>query len=370
MSSAEYQVLVLDTSGNEVDLIDSKRLESLQYKRVVNGIGNATLTFSSDTDRAFEWYQNADYLLEIYRNDLVEGTYLLRVHDVAERDDREQLIISGRSLEDFLRRRIVVPEDDPAGAGGFSTKAGNADTVMIGYVTDQCINPAVDANRVISGLSAANIVNVGNLTFQRLKQENNLLEALQDIAYQTSMDFVIVRTSGAAFEFRPQFTGVNRTKTVNYPHSPFLMFDVRRGNMRNPRLVVNRADEINYLYMAGQGTEDSRIYLPVFNSDAMSVSPWNRCEGTADARNDESVDELISSGAGELRENRAQTDLSFSPDLASASVVYKVDWDLGDWVTAAYRGFEEDLRITEITVRATRSGESIQPRIENVRTSQ
>lgn len=372
--SGTYQIQVLDHSGNEVDLIPTDRLESLTYTRKVNDVSECVLTFSSDTDPAFDWYQNIDYLLEIRREEnnisYIEGTYFLRLYDVAERNDRERLIVSGRSLEDLLRRRVINPNDDATGAGGFSTKGGNADAVMIAYVSDQCISPAVNADRTFTGLTAAPVVNVGNVTSQRLKQEDNLLTALQDIAYQTEMDFVIVRNSGAAFLFRPQFTGSNRTKTANYPHSPFLMFDVRRGNIRNPRLVVNRSEEVNFLYVAGQGSEEDRNYVSVPDSNAVNVSPWNRCEDTVDARNDEDYDALVASGYAELKENRAAIDLSFEPNLSAASVRYRSDWDLGDRVTASYRGFEEDLRITEVSVRVNSSGETIKPRVEHVRSSQ
>lgn len=371
MSQADYQVAVFDTDGNGVDLIDMSRVQNLRYTRVLNGIGEFDLTFVDPNDRAFDYWHRLDYLFEIYRRNEDneqferEGTYLRRYADIFENEQTgfEGLILGGFSLEHFLARRRIDPNDDPDGGAGFSTKAGFGDAVMTGYVRDQCVEPAVDSTRIIDGLSVAPTANIPYQTFQRRKLEDKLIDVLIDISEQARvggvrLDFQIRRLTGASFLFETLQRGTDRSIAANFPFTQFVLFAPERGNLSRPRLTVDRREEITYAWVGGQGPEEDRAYAPVI-VPALHDSRWNRIEDVTDSRENDDLNGLISAGYAYLEEKSQKVSFTFAPDPYASQGKYNVDWTLGDIVSASYRGFTFDYRIQKVTVTVNQDTEDV-----------
>lgn len=377
MSLRDYSIYVMDTSGIGLDVITPiGRIQQLRYTRILNDIGDFEITLINENDRAFEYWQENNLLFEIYRRNgddelfEVEQTYLKRYADVFENPETglESLILGGLSLEDFLATRIINPDDDPTGANGFSTKSGFCDAVMSEYVDEQCVNPATNADRVIEGLSVAPTFNIPFQTYQRRKREDNLLQVLKDISQQAytngvRSDFKITRQTGATFLFEALTIGNDRSFTVNYPNTPFILFDPKRGNLSNPRLTIDRRKELTFAYVAGQGPEQDRAYIPVIVSQA-NDSKWNRREGVTDSRENSSFQGLLSAGYAYLQDNVARIEFSFEPDFLASQGKYNVDWFLGDVVSATYIGFQFDYRITKVTITVTQDNEKIEIQLD------
>ena len=57
-------------------------------------------------------------------------------------------------------------------------------------------------------------------------------------------------------------------------------------------------------------------------------------------------------------------DFSFTPDLDGLQGQYNVDWKVGDYVTAKYAGYTQDVRIQGISVSVAED-ESINVQLEN-----
>lgn len=373
MSQLDYQIAVFTNTGTQIDLIDMSRVSSLQYTRVLNGVGDFAITFASDTDRAFEYFEPADYIFEIYRRNTEDGafekeaTYFHRYTDIfeSEQTGRETLIIGGKSLEYLLSGRRINPDDDPLGAAGFSTKSGFCDAVMTSFVENQCVNPALNNPlMVFPGLSLAPTLNIPFQTFQRRKLEDNLLDVLQDISQQAlsggvRADFRISRTSGANFLFEALQIGGDLSVTANFPFTQSTLFDPKRGNLSNPRLTIDRREEVTYVYVGGQGPEENRVYYPV-TVPAKNDSPFNVRVDTTDSRENTDVDGLLSAGYAYLEEKGRKLTFSFQPEFLTSQGKYNVDWTLGDIVTAAYRGFSFDYRITQVAINVTADREDIQ----------
>lgn len=370
---ADYQIAVLDHDGNGVDLIEMEgRVEMLQYTRALNDVGDISITFAKDNDRAFDYFDQTDYFLEVYRRNQEgagfekETTYFNRYADIAEDEETglENLIIGGKSLEYLLAGRRINPDDDPDNAAGFSTKSGFVDAVMSEYVNEQCVNPAINTLRAFPGLTVAATTNVPFQTFQRRKREDNLLEVLKEISQQAfsggvRADFRVRRTTGASLLFEALIIGNDRSETANFPFTQFVLFDPKRGNLSNPRLTIDRRDEITYVYVAGQGPESDRVYVPV-TVPAKNDSPFNLREDVTDSRENSDIDGLISAGYGYLEEKGRKLTFTFQPDYLASQGKYNVNWFLGDVVTASYRGFSFDYRITKITITVTAEEEKIE----------
>jgi hypothetical protein len=214
----------------------------------------------------------------------------------------------------------------------------------------------------IPGLSVLPTNNIGFIASERRKQEDTVLKTLQDIANQTRVDFTFVRTDDALFEFRPGVQGTDRSMTANYPLAPFTLLTPSRGNMQNPRLTVNRYNEVNFALMAGQGPESDRTYYPVAGAGT-DASPFNLSVGVFDSRESETVDQLTASASSELFNTQAKAEFSFEPIIGAPGCRYQIDFFLGDIVTASYRDFTADYRLTGVDITISADGEIISPTI-------
>lgn len=358
---ADYNLQFIHPDGTQLDLLNTERIVSFTYTRILNDIGSFQLTIDAN-DNAAQWLGVLDMLVNVYRRNQpmgdfdLDASYLTRYWERLEDEEsgEEFIIFSGVSLEHLLSRRVIVPEDDPVNAGGFVTRSGSGDTVMRDFVLYQCITPTINADRTIIGLTAAAVSGGFENVFQR-RSYDSLIDVLKEITQKSIVDFRIVftgdpETTTMALEFQAQTIGTDRTKTTNYPTSPYLVFDPRRGNMFSPSLQIDRKEEKTFAYVAGQGLEDERIVFPVINAVAAAASLWNRTELLTDARNNEEgdVDGYISAGIDALNDQKAVTKFSFQPDLAVAR--YNINWFLGDKITAQYAGHQEDIRVGRVTI--------------------
>jgi hypothetical protein len=381
MAFADYQVVFYHpTTGDLIDLIDNRRIYGLQYNRIVNGIGRIALTvLGSDrintlNGRVESIFGNqTNLIMEVLRSTNgitfeVEDTYLVRdIERYSDENDIDMLVISGEHCHAFLRDTLIIPEDDPNEANGFSTKSGIADLVMYGFVLDQCISPAVNSDRARPYITNAASQNYGQTIFMR-KSYDNLLEVLYDATVRGLVDFYMRRTAGANFQFEVLLQGRDLSYTTNYPGGPVALFAPERGNIRNPRLRIGRSNEITVTYVATQGIEEDRIITPVQSPEV--YQPLNRRENIIDQREIEDDSDLLTgintAGAAELRAKQPEITFDFDVNTEASGGRYQLDWQLGDIITSKYGDFQIDQRIMEVEVNlqingGTTSAELITP---------
>lgn len=359
-----YQLQLIDPGGAQLDLLSMDRVVALDYTRALNDIGTISFTLD-ESDDAAQYFGLTDMLVNVWRKNTPTGvfeldaSYLIRFWSRLEDSEdtlEEFVVFGGVSLEHFLKRRVIVPEDDPVSAGGFVARQASGDTLMRDFVTYQCITPVVNLSRSISGLSAIPVTGGFAISFQR-RSLDRLLDVLQEIAQKTMVDFEIAYTGDTetetmALEFRAAPIGTDRTKATNYPTAPFLLFDPRRGNMFAPVITVDRKDEATFIYVAGQGLEDERVVFPVSNAQTINDSIWNRIESVTDARNNEEgdLDGYLGAGIDALNDAKVNVNFEFQPDINAPSARYNVDFFLGDKVSAQYAGYTTDVRIAKVNI--------------------
>ena len=376
MALPSYQVVVIDpTSGDVTNIYDNTAFIDLRYSRVLNGIGLLALLLPG-TDLNYETF-TLDSLIEVQRTDpatgalIVEDTYFCRLRE-RYRDDRiERVVIGGVSLNHLLMRRVVRPEDDPAVAGGYSTKDGPADTVIRAYVREQAADLA-SAARQFPGFTVNSVAGSGQPVGARLRYEN-LLDVVEDLSKRGQVDFQIRRTTGASMALTIGRAGVDRTKTTNYPNAPWVGLDPRRGNLTNPTLTEDRKEERNYIYALGQGQGDTRIVLAIAGATVYD-SPFNRIEFAQDVRNVEKGDALalLTAAQAELAKRVIRLGFEFEPLGVEPGNIYRLDWDVGDSITVIWSGVDRDLRVTDVEISASgqsQDGETLKIGLEDLETS-
>jgi len=362
-----HLVTVRDNTTGEITAeVSSQELEALRYERKLNDVGVFQLTIHAE-----HRYANAlavkDALVDITRivfarKDMTttgEGTFIVRMIRWFE-DENEQtwLVVSGYSLEYILLQRLIDPRNDPLTAGGYSTKSGAADTVMVSLVNEQA-GANANPDQIVTYLTEATPAGIGEIVGGRWAWEG-LLDTLALLADSGGMDFRVVRSSGIALEFRAEVIGDDLTRNANYPDSPFVHFAPEFGNMRSPDLTIDYREEKTAIYLLGQGAGE-HAYIYERQAPTITDTRFSYAAVVADARQveDEDPTQYLTQAVDALLKHRAKVDFTF--EVVNTGRQYRALWDLGDWVTAAWHGREFDMRIVSIKVDVTPDGETITP---------
>lgn len=290
---------------------------------------------------------------------ITEETYLARKFSRFPEGRTERYAYGGVSLNHLLSRRVVDPTNDPAEAGGFSTKDGPADLVLYQYAQEQISTLAIP-ERQIPGLTVPGVLGVADAIGLRLAYDN-LYEVFRENARQADISFQISRTSGIAMELNIGYLSADRTQTTNYPNAGFVLLNPQRGNLTDPVLTRDRMNEATFVYMRGKGQGSSRYLLTYFDTDAIAASPFNRIEITSDARNTEKGDSqsIFTEAVNALQERKQVITFGFEPSGTESGNVYRQNWDVGDKISVAWGDESADVRITGIEINLTASGEDL-----------
>lgn len=367
MSLPAYQIVVINSrTGETVVVFDGSAIDDLRFSRVLDDVGLLAATFPYSS--ALPTYFALDNLIEIQRTSPLTGqlqteeTYLTRLTHHFREGDEEKFVIGAFSLNHLLARRIVDPADDAAAAGGYSTKAGTSDDVLVAYAREQCGDLCLTAARQYPNFSVGPSNSVGNPVGRRLRYDN-LLEVFQDVCKQSQlilMDFQIVRISTNVLRLNVAPIGTDKTRTRNYPFAPFVELNPLRGNLSDPSLLFDRKQEQNYVYALAQGPGESRIVTRV-SGGGINDSPYNRIEFTTDVRNAERGDTttVATSAGAALNDKQPKREFTFKPTGTEPGGTYRVDYDLGDIVTCTFDEQSFDLRVRGVEINLSADDEEI-----------
>lgn len=368
---ANYQVAVLANDTGELQtILDTTAVYQLRYSRIINDVGKCVLEIPYSA--AYEALFELDTFLEVYRTDPMdttqmqkEGTYFARLFDRMENEaGEERFLIGGVSLEHLLWRRVIDYRDDPLGAGGYSTKAGPGDDVILEYIDEQA-GASASLPRQFPAFVVAASGGIGQNVGARKTFKDNLLKVCQELAEQGAVDFYLERTTMNTIQAVCEVVGSDKSKGTNYPDNPFVYLSPKRGNLGNPHLVQDRRKEGNYLYAQGEGGGENRT-LSEFIAAGTTDSPYNRIEfylSKSSAEKD-AADQLQTAAIAKLQEKQAKIEFEFEPTGIEPGNVYREDWDLGDILTVSWGSVERDVRVMEIDIQAGSGGEVLNITLE------
>ena len=381
MSTITYQVKVRDTSGNPVAFFAGAGrgehgggLQSLSYNKRLCTSGGWEVRIHGDDERVELLRlqevlpKRVDYIFEFLRRDpgyldwYTDFAGFHRSDEFTEDQEGHQIYIArGVGFNDQLAGEAIRYY---AGSEEAS-KSGAAETVAKEFV-DENIGPnaGVDDNgdsRVRAGLTVE--VNAGTgLTWTGARANKNLLDVLVEIAKFATADFNVVQTGDATFEFQWRDGQWGDDKTRG--NVPAVIFGSQYNNATNIRLSYSRSDEVNVVYVGGQGVGAARNYVTQ-STTAINDSPWSRRAVFRDAKNTPTVAGLEDTGDEILEKQKSVVAISFDIKQTTATR-YGVHWDYGDLVTVEFRGQDFDKKIVGVTVTLSSDGkETIKPEVEN-----
>lgn len=340
-------------------------LSGLRFENVVNGSGSHAIRIRG-TNLAVADEIGVDYQVEIWYRPVGSFTWVLVYEGLhrtwvwqADSDGNEEFTSYGSGYNSLLSRRIVAAYSGTSGA----EKSGKAETVIKAYVNENA-GLGASPERRINGLTIQTDGARGN-DWSGSRAWINLLEVCQDIAANGGGDFRVIGTGPALFGFYwyDGQLGSDRSLGNVYGLDP-VIFSPQRNNMLIPVLSLNFSQEINVVYVLGQGEGVDRQVVVASNADGMANSPWNRCEIARQATNEITEEGLAEVGAEELFNGQASQSVSFSV-AQTPGCAYGIHYTLGDIVTAMYRQ-RVDKKIMKIEVDVSENNESMRLELADV----
>jgi len=352
-----YHVRLKDADGTMVAVLD--QWISLAYEKRVNAPGGYTLVMSGSDSRTalFE----LDGQVEVWRADLAAGIGWYLDFEAFHRAEAHEYLANGeyrytsqgRGYADLLARRIIAASALSAGA----TKTGVAETVIKAFVNEQA-GPGAGL-RACTGLSISLSLATGS-TITMSREYRNLLEVCQEIANAGRGDFAVVGNGVAGYQFRWYSGQLGTDRTVgNAAGNPPVVFSPTLGNMRTPRYALNRADEVNVVYVGGQGVAGARTIAIRTDPAAIGASTWNRREVFRNASNEAAVGGLNSKGDVFLDSQQAREEFTFVV-VQVPSCLYGREYNVGDLVTVRFGSVERDKKVISAQIGVAASSGQIE----------
>lgn len=345
MSSGTYRIVLTTDAGSPVATLDNHL--GLTASRNDYRIDWLNIRLPSTFDEAL---LRPDFMIQVWRAPpggvkALWRPYFIRKWRYSMAGDHETLIVSGPGPKDLLRRRIAAHY---AGSANATKTSIEADDLMKDIVADAIAdgtNPAPDAGtRAWANLSvAADLTNGPQLSkgfaFDYLLKPSGggilpaIAKAAREAGTEVFFDIVpkVVTDSSISFQF------VTYTGQPGADVSDKVIFDRGDGNLADPFIEWDYADEENYIYAGGQGDKNLRNIQQVYDADRYGISQWNRCEGFADARTQAADNAVRETGRAKLEKGRPIVRMGGSP-IDTAGTRFGRDWDYGSKVTAVYRG--------------------------------
>ena len=245
-----------------------------------------------------------------------------------------QIVAKGRFLESYMNRRVIYPTFN------FEGTVENAMYALYDSLTDAI--PYVEKGTP-QGFA-------DTCTFQVTWKE--LLTCETKLAQSANL----------GFRFRPDFNahkiyfeiyqGLDRTRSQHV--NSFVEFSEKFDNLNSATYNVNDQLMKTVAYVAGEGEGSSRVVVTVGDTESTGYARRELYVDAKDLSSDDLtqaqyLDALRQRGYEKLNENLLSETLE-CVIMPLGNFNYKVDYDLGDVVTAKKNnwGIGQDLRITEI----------------------
>lgn len=235
------ELLVLNTDFESIAVLDT--YESLIWTDRYNSYGDFEMFFAMDKN-----------LLAILKEDnylwLKDSEHTMIIEDIkinADAEDGNHLVVTGRSLESILERRIIW------GQRIFTGNLQNAVQTML----NECIVSPTIVDRKISNFRfvASTDPKVTSLTIDNQYTGDDLYSVICGLCEKNNIGFKIVLTDDNWFEFS-LYAGVDRS--YDQTENPYVVFSPNFENIINSNYFSSKASYRNVTLVAGEGEGASR----------------------------------------------------------------------------------------------------------------
>lgn len=302
-----------------------------------------------------------DYIRQDYYLQSRDSEHVMIIEKIQISSDAENgnhIIITGRSLESILDRRIVW---------GQKTLSGNFQNGIKTLLNECLISPS-DSDRKIDNFifEATTDPAITSLTIDCQYTGDNLYDVVQKLCEERNIGFKVTLNSNKQFVFK-LYAGTDRS--YNQTKVPHVVFSPKFENIINSNYLETKATLKNITLIGGEGEGASRKYTTVgagcgldrreLFTDARDIS--------SDIGNDVALTEaeymaqLQQRGKENLAEN---TDTVFFEGQVETTIMFRYgeDFFIGDIIQVANEyGHETTSRIIEIVTSENEEGKLVYP---------
>lgn len=346
-------IVVLDTNFNFIDVIDV--YESLIWAGRYNSYGDFELYLPMD--RKLLSSLKEDYYLWVKESD--HTMIIEKITIESDTESGNKLIVSGRSLESILERRIIW---------GQKAYTGSLQDAIHSMLNDAFINPS-DSKRKVDNFvfKSSDDPAITSLTIDAEYTGDDLYSVISTLCEERHIGFKMELNDDNQFIFS-LYAGVDRS--YGQDKNPYVVFSPNFENIintnyysskaeyRNVTFVVGEGDEFRYRQKVTVGADVSGLDRREVFTDASSVSSdteeWTLSQA-------EYLDLLRSTGEQELSTYKVKTAFEGEVD-ATQLYEYGKDFFIGDILEFANEyGHEGKVYVSELIISHSDTGVSIYP---------
>lgn len=350
------ELLVLNTNYESIAVLDT--YESLIWTDRYNSYGDFEMFFAMD-ESSLEYLKEDNYLW------LKDSEHTMIIEDIridADTEDGNHLVVTGRSLESILERRIIW---------GQRVFTGNLQTAIQTMLNESIISPSI-ADRKISNFRfvASTDPKITSLTIDNQYTGDDLYTVIKGLCEENNIGFKIILADDNWFEFS-LYAGVDRS--YDQTENPYVVFSPNFENIINSNYFSSKASYRNVTLVAGEGEGASRKTTVVGSGSGL-----NRREVFTDARDISSDTEdgtlsdteyyaqLTTKGLKTLADHPITT--AFEGEVEVTRLFkYGEDFYIGDIVQIANEyGNEGSAYISELIISRSEAGLSVYPTFKTI----
>lgn len=361
-------VYLLDKNYDAYDAID--KFKSLLWAVRFTKVGEFELYVPADLD-ALNRFHEGDYAW------IEDSDRLMIIEDInlqTDAEDGDYLVISGRSLESILERRIIW---------GMTVLTGNFQNGIKTLLNRNVISPAIESRKIPNfTFKESSDPRITELTVEAQYFGENLYEEIEKLCEEKKVGFRVLPKDSGGFEFSLY---VGEDRSYNQIKNPWVVFSPNYENLQSSNYLYSKKNLKNATLVGGQGENWNRDTVEVTSDTSsgldrreMFTDASGVTNDTSGIENDETLteeekreaitalteaynDQLKQKGQEELAKTSITETFDGEID-ATVQYVYRKDFDLGDIVQIvnAY-GMEASTRVSEIVISHDTTGKTIVP---------
>lgn len=351
------EALIMDKDFKSVAVIDD--YESFIWTDRYTGYGDFELYapvsaafFNFTKDGYYIWSAESEHLMTIEKN-----------YIKSDAEDGSHVIVTGRSLESILDRRIIWTQ---------TTLSGSLQDGIKKLLTENIISPSDEKRRIPNFVFKESTDEaITKLTVDAQYTGDNLYDAIKSLCETNELGFKVILNSDLKFEFSLYF-GADRS--YNQKKLPYVIFSPNFENLVNSNYYESSAELKNVALVGGEGEGSDRKFKSVYGNGVQEFpSGMDRRELFVDARDlsTKTSDKTLSAteynaqleqrGYDKLGENTKAT--GFEGDIENTEMFsYGKDFFVGDIVQIQneYK-IKATTRVVEVVISDSSTGTTIVP---------
>lgn len=350
------ELFVLNADFESIAVIDT--YESMIWTDRYNAYGDFEIYFAMDENLL-------EYIKEDYYLWLKDSEHSMIIEDIkidADTEEGNRLIVTGRSLESILERRIIW------GQRIFSGNLQNAIQIML---NENIISPSVADRKIANFIFVPSTDSkITSLTIDNQYTGDDLYTVIKGLCEENNIGFKIVLTDDNQFAFS-LYAGADRS--YDQTENPYVVFSPNFENIINSNYFSSKAGYRNVTLVAGEGEVASRKTTVVGSAsgldrrelftDARDISSDTEDGTLSDA---EYIAQLRTKGLKNLADHMITT--AFEGEVEVTRLFkYGEDFFIGDIVQIANEyGNENSAYISELIISNSDEGLSIYPTFKTI----